>query len=53
MQPGTLPFGWAVSVGYDREDAGQLDKRFEGKYARADVTVPVTANARAGGRRRL
>ncbi len=42
MQPGALPFGWAVSGSWEREDAGQLDGRFEGKYARADVTVPVT-----------
>ena len=41
-QPGQLPFGWSVSGGYEREDAGQLDQRFEGTYARADVTVPVT-----------
>ncbi|MEP7348737.1 MAG: hypothetical protein ABI668_02155 [Sphingorhabdus sp.] len=42
MQPGVLPFGWSASAGYDREDAGQLDQRYEGKYARVDVTVPVT-----------
>jgi hypothetical protein len=42
MQPGVLPFGWAVSGSWEREDAGQLDSRFEGKYARADVTLPVT-----------
>ncbi len=42
MQPGELPFGWSVGGGYDREDAGQLDQRFEAKYARADVTVPVS-----------
>jgi hypothetical protein len=42
MQPGTLPFGWAVSGSWEREDASQLDARFDGKYARADVTVPVT-----------
>ncbi|HEV7233298.1 MAG TPA: hypothetical protein VGN36_03560 [Sphingorhabdus sp.] len=42
MQPGTLPFGWAVSGSWEREDGGQLDSRFEGKYARADVTVPLT-----------
>jgi hypothetical protein len=41
MQPGDLPFGWSVGAGYDREDAGQLDSRFEGKYVRGDVTVPV------------
>ncbi|VAV92120.1 Glycine-rich cell wall structural protein precursor [hydrothermal vent metagenome] len=42
MQPGELPIGWSVSGGWEREDAGQLDQRFEGKYARADVTVPVS-----------
>ena len=40
-RPGELPFGWQLSGGYEREDASQLDQRFEGKYARADVTVPV------------
>lgn len=50
MQPGVLPFGWAVSGSWEREDAGQLDARFEGKYARADVTLPVTPNiALVGG----
>ncbi len=43
MQPGELPIGWSVSGGWEREDAGQLDQRFEGKYARADVTVPVSS----------
>lgn len=42
MQPGDLPFGWTVGGGWEREDSGQLDQRYEGKYARADVTVPVT-----------
>lgn len=42
MQPGPLPIGWSVGVGYEREDAKQLDSRFEGKYARADVTVPIS-----------
>lgn len=41
QRPGDLPFGWQVSGGYEREDASQLDQRFEGKYARADVTAPV------------
>ena len=50
MQPGPLPFGWSASAGYDREDAGQLDNRYEGKYARVDVTVPVTSTvALVGG----
>lgn len=42
MQPGILPFGWAVSGSWEREDASQLDARFDGKYVRADVTVPVS-----------
>lgn len=42
MQPGVLPVGWTVSGSWEREDAGQLDSRFEGKYVRGDVTVPVT-----------
>ncbi|WP_194953538.1 hypothetical protein [Sphingopyxis solisilvae] len=40
-RPGALPFGWQLSGGYEREDASQLDQRFEGKYARADVTMPI------------
>ncbi|MFN5824598.1 MAG: hypothetical protein ACK44T_11320, partial [Sphingomonadales bacterium] len=49
MQPGNLPFGWAVSAGWDREDASQLDQRFDAKYARADVTVPITPTLAAVG----
>ncbi|HMO74990.1 MAG TPA: hypothetical protein PKD99_08605 [Sphingopyxis sp.] len=41
QRPGALPFGWQVSGGYEREDASQLDQRFEGKYVRGDVTVPI------------
>jgi hypothetical protein len=43
MQPGALPIGWSASIGYDREDAGQLDQRYEGKFGRLDVTVPITS----------
>lgn len=44
QQPGGfLPIGWSVSGGYFREDASQLDQRFEDKIIRADVTVPVSA----------
>jgi hypothetical protein len=39
---GTLPFGWTVSGGYEREDGKQLAQRYEGKFVRGDVTVPVT-----------
>jgi hypothetical protein len=49
MQPGTLPFGWTVSGGYEREDASQLDSRYEGAFARADVIVPVTDTLAAVG----
>ncbi len=41
QRPGDLPFGWQVSGGYEREDTSQLDQRYEGKFARADVTVPI------------
>lgn len=37
-----LPVGITVSGSYTREDAGQLDQRFEGKYGRGDVVVPVS-----------
>jgi hypothetical protein len=43
MSPGgILPFGWLVSGGYEREDADQLDQRYEGYYGRVDVTLPIT-----------
>jgi len=43
MSPGEmLPFGWLVSGGYEREDASQLDQRYEAYYGRVDVTIPVT-----------
>ncbi len=50
MQPGALPFGWAVGAGYAREDGSQLDTRFEGKYVRGDLTVPISSGlALVGG----
>jgi hypothetical protein len=42
MSPDRLPFGWKVSGVYEREDAGQLDQRFEAKGVRGEVIVPVT-----------
>jgi len=49
-QPGRLPFGWSVSGGYNREDAGVLDQRFEAASVRGDVTVPVSSTfALTGG----
>jgi hypothetical protein len=34
--------GLTASAGYDREDASQLDQRFEDVWGRVDATVPVT-----------
>lgn len=41
MPSGRFPFGWTVTGGYTREDAGQLDQRFEAKYVRGELVVPV------------
>ncbi|CAN5117331.1 hypothetical protein BH10PSE12_BH10PSE12_11090 [soil metagenome] len=50
IQPGPLPVGLSLGVGYDREDASQLDQRFQDKWVRADITVPVSAStALVGG----
>ncbi|WHO37607.1 hypothetical protein PMI04_013650 [Sphingobium sp. AP49] len=41
--PGTvLPVGLTASAGYDREDASQLDQRFEDVWGRLDATLPVS-----------
>lgn len=43
VAPGVwLPLGIVASAGYDREDADQLDQRFEDKWARLDATLPVS-----------
>ncbi len=42
MAPGQLPFGWTASAGWNREDASVLDQRFDDRYVRGDVVVPVT-----------
>jgi len=42
MRPGALPFGWRLSGGYDRDESGQLDQRYEGYHGRLDLTFPVT-----------
>ncbi|WP_264940742.1 hypothetical protein [Sphingomonas caeni] len=45
-----LPIGITVSGAYTRENAGQLDNRFEGKYGRGDVVLPIGRGlAIAGG----
>ncbi|MCC2979641.1 MULTISPECIES: hypothetical protein [unclassified Sphingomonas] len=45
-----LPVGVTVSGAYEREEAGQLEQKYEGYYARGDVTLPVsrTVALRAG-----
>lgn len=37
-----LPIGFTASAGWQQENAGQLDQRFEGKYGRFDAVLPVT-----------
>lgn len=37
-----LPIGLTASAAYEREDAGELDQRYEGRYARGDAVLPVT-----------
>lgn len=50
VQPGViLPVGVAVGVGYSHEDASQLDQRYDDKWARLDVTVPLTDDLAAIG----
>lgn len=45
-----LPIGLTASGGYTRENAGQLDNRFEGKFGRGDVVLPIGRGlAVAGG----
>jgi hypothetical protein len=42
--------GLVASAGYDREDASQLDQRYEDKWGRVDATLPVsTTLALVGG----
>jgi hypothetical protein len=36
-----LPVGITVSGSYTREKAGQLDNRFEGKWGRGDLVLPI------------
>lgn len=37
-----LPFGVTVSGAWERDDAGQLDQRYEGRYGRLDLIQPVS-----------
>ncbi len=49
MKSGFLPFAWTVSGAYTRDDASVLDQRFEGKYVRGDVVMPLTPELAAVG----
>ncbi|WP_313737767.1 hypothetical protein [Sphingobium yanoikuyae] len=43
FSPGTiLPVGLTASAGYNREDASQLDQRFEDVWGRVDAIMPVS-----------
>ena len=42
MRPGRLPLGWKLSGGWDRDDSGQLDQRYQGLFGRLDLTLPVS-----------
>ncbi|MFN3433434.1 MAG: hypothetical protein ACK4ZY_03470 [Sphingomonas sp.] len=45
VQPGqALPIGLTASAGWEREDAGQLDGRYESWRVRGDALAPVSAN---------
>jgi len=43
------PVGWTVGVGYDREDGNSVGQRYEDKWVKADVTVPMTSTLAAVG----
>jgi hypothetical protein len=36
-----LPVGVTASAAWERDDASQLDQRYDGKYARGDAVLPV------------
>ncbi len=42
MRPGRLPFGWTSTTSWEREDAGQLDQRYDGLSTRLDLVFPVS-----------
>ncbi|WP_294328722.1 MULTISPECIES: hypothetical protein [Alphaproteobacteria] len=44
-----LPIGFTVSGAWLREDAGQLDQKFEGAYGRVDAVLPITPTLAAVG----
>ena len=51
FKSGTIaPFGVTLSAGWNREDMGQLDRRFDGLYVRGESLLPLTGTfALVGG----
>jgi hypothetical protein len=49
MAPGELPIGWTLAAGWGREDSDRLDSKFDGKFARGDVVLPVSATLAVTG----
>lgn len=48
--PGTLlPVGLTATGGYERDDASQLDGRYEDAFGRVDALLPVSANVAVTG----
>ena len=43
MDTKASPVGWTVGAGWVREDMNRFDSRYDAKYARADVVVPVSS----------
>ncbi len=42
QRAGSLPFAWTVSGGLVRENVNRLHQRYDGKFIRGDVTLPVS-----------
>jgi hypothetical protein len=42
MEPGDAPVGWTVGAGWSHEDMNRFKSRYDAKYVRADVVVPVS-----------
>ena len=50
VAPGVwLPLGIVASAGYDREDASELDQRFEDAWGRVEATLPVSPTVAVAG----
>ncbi len=42
MRVGTLPFAWTVSGGLMRENVNRLSQRYDARFIRGDVTLPIS-----------